>query len=1135
MRPAANHLLPLVGLLAGLGPLTMFAQPAPDPRAAPPVSPGVRAAVEQAKPEVYYLKDKEGHLQGVLGFTLEDFERLIAKDPARGGPAPARPGYRLDKIAARGTAAATHADLSATFSVLVDEANWVRVPLRLDELVLRGSVKHEGGGEFFVEYDDEARQYVAWIRGKQEAPHQLTLSGLVPLVTTTAGQQFAASFPAALASELVFAVPGAKVQGRVAAGSVIDTTAAKGNTTEFKILGLTEHFLFSWSQTEQRTAKPRTVLEVTGDLLARIDGRGIQTQADLEIRSNGGEFDSFRVRLPKGAVLLTGDQPDYTVQPINAAAAGGKPPVPSDVIEVRLRNRTSGTIKLRLGVEQPYDPAAKQTSIELGGFEVLGAVRQGGHLAVQVVGDWQVVWGNRKLVRQIETSDLPPALAQENLFAGFEYFAQPFSLPVRVLPQPSRVAVDVDYLVLAAGRRMDLEARLKYRINGAKAFALAIDLASWQLVEVGPASVANVNQLVAVEGQPLSIPLIEPATGEMEITLRAVHELPAGAKALDFALPKPRNATVGASSLVVLPDDNVDLAPRAAELKGLTPQYARPARKLPDRRQPPLAYRVDGPDSRFLADFAVRPRQVRIESSGHVDVDDTVIRVRQVLNYAIAREKLGGLLWQAPRRAIESGKLRIEWLPPAAQANVAADAGPPPATVLDWAALGEADVAAADVARLRVDLPAELDGTQRFAISFELASDLFSYRGAGIEQASFPLSVPLATPLDGDLVANDLVVEAAPGFRLQCLPRTWQVVDERMGGAADRSVLRLSATTASPELDLAVMLDARRDHRPTVVDRCWVQTWFTDVARQDRVVFRFSTSAGRLRLRLPADVQDLAVIRDGQPIPAEYEQSVEQLVVPLPTTAAGERTHVVELRYHFADRRGWEGLGELRLTTPVVADDAWVRQAYWQLVLPRREHLILADEALIPESRWGWEHAAWGRRPLLNEHELAAWSGGIDEGSLPADTNRYLFSSTGPVPTWHARVARLSLVVFGASGAALVCGLLLVYLPWLRHPAILLAAVVGLAAVGVLYPEPSLLVAQAGAAGLLLAMLSGWLYRRTSRRLGRGVVVRASSSAVLDRGSTKTQPHFRQPGLGSHSSTNTAALGVQLSSPEAQP
>ncbi len=123
----------------------------------------------------------------VLGYTLEEFERLLSAGGDARPAASHAPSYRLDRVAARGSVKSERADLSIQFTVFVDDKDWVRVPLRLSSTVVHGPVKYAGPGEYFLEFDDASDEYVAWFRGASDKPHQLTLDVLVP-VTTLAGE-----------------------------------------------------------------------------------------------------------------------------------------------------------------------------------------------------------------------------------------------------------------------------------------------------------------------------------------------------------------------------------------------------------------------------------------------------------------------------------------------------------------------------------------------------------------------------------------------------------------------------------------------------------------------------------------------------------------------------------------------------------------------------------------------------------------------------------------------------------------------------------------------------------------------------------------------------------------------------------
>ena len=113
-----------------------------------------------------------------------------------------------------------------------------------------------------------------------------------------------------------------------------------------------------------------------------------------------------------------------------------------------------------------------------------------------------------------------------------------------------------------------------------------------------------------------------------------------------------------------------------------------------------------------------------------------------------------------------------------------------------------------------------------------------------------------------------------------------------------------------------------------------------------------------------------------------------------------------------------------------------------------------------------------------------------------------------------------------AAGAALVAGLLLIYVPLSRHPATLLVVGVALLATGLIAPEPTLLLAQAASLGLALTLLAGMLERGVARRR-RFVAHKDFSGSRIEVGSSARQLPIgacRQSALDRAHSAHRAAI-----------
>jgi hypothetical protein len=1066
---------------------------------------GRNEAVQEVKPDVFYLKDKEGQLQPVLGFTLEDFERMLAVGAAK-GVGQARPSYRIDRVTAKGKSQGDRAELSVSFQIFVDDKDWVRIPLRLGGCVVRGEARYEGPGEHLFQYDDRGSEYVVWLRGAGEKPHQLTLDVLAPLTTLAGETRLKLSVPRAFNSELLLSVPGDHAVGQVSAGAVLDAATSKGAETQFKVLGLTSDFSLSWRQGEGPVPEVPAVLEATGGLITRIDGRSLNTQAELTVRSFGGEFESFRVRLPPGAILLGSDSAEYTIHPVSEPTTA-RSEVRGRAIEVRLRNRTAGPVHVKLVTEQTYEMNDQKQWLQLGGFEVLGAVRQWGHLALQVVGDWQVVWSKASQIRQVE--DLPPELWRDNMLAGFEYFAQPFSLQAQVNPRLTRVNVEPEYVALIGATRVEIEARLKYRIAGAKAFSFDVDLAGWRLDDVGPLSRINPAELVAENLTPLTIPLQEAASGDLELIVRAHRDLPAGAHRVDFTLPQPRGATVGAATVVVLPADNVDLKPLESGSVGLVRQYAKPAGKLPVRQQPPLVYQCDGGEARFVADFHVATRTLAVAVASHVQLGLEGGQIKQQLTYQVGREAVDDVALLVPEEVAEAGKLSI------------AVGGQP----LTWQPIESDTVDDGKPDLVRVSLPRPALGRLVLELAYPWTHE------KPLPSTSSDLHVPLVMPADGDLATNDLTVSADDAVRFQLLDTLWQEQAGPRRGRQQASHLQLSSPAARSELLLALHLAEAPRLDSIIVDRAWIQTWLSLDVRRDRAVYRLKTARPELLLKLPGGAILTEALVDGEKTRAREGSGADELIIPLGHKADTPLT--VEVLYHFPEHKQRPVEGRLDLHAPTLDKTAWIERQYWQVLVPREEILVDHGPLFTDENQWSWRGGYWARDPLMDQFQLESWCAARHETPISATARHYLFGTVGAQRTLQLTAMRLAYLVLVGSGGALALGLLLLYVPVLRHPLVWLLLGCALAAGAGMWPQPAMIAAQSAALGLLLVALAALLKRISWRRRLPAPLPRKSASSILDRGSTQTQLHMRPPSAAGHTSTTTAQV-AQASASESQ-
>ena len=474
--------------------------------------------------------------------------------------------------------------------------------------------------------------------------------------------------------------------------------------------------------------------------------------------------------------------------------------------------------------------AADDNWLELAGFEFPEAARQWGTIAVSVVGDWQVLWGASRGVRQIDP--LPEASGRKDVTAAFEYFAQPSSLMARLVPRKTRIGVEPEYVVLVDSDQVRLEARLRYTVRGAKVLAVAIAMPDWQIDEVGPESVVAVDGVpTGAAGPLLSLPLASPTIGQFEVRLKAHRPLPAEAKSFSVALPQPQASAPAAAVVAVLPADNVEILPDSQATTGLLRQQAAVPLDLPARQQEPLFYRSDAPKAVFAAELHRHRQKITAGVASRVTLEPGGGRVEQKFAYSIAYEPTDYFLLEVPRELGGKGRLVLSYED----------------QVLAPVVLGEEADDGVKPLRMRVALPKACIGpceiTARYVIAVRWP----------MRAANGTVRVPLVMPLDAELTGNNVSVTAGAEQQVEVAPGVWTAVEGGLGQATSPRTRDFAAARRTAEIVLKLHGESGGD-AAVVVERAWIQTCVTKsatAARQDRAVLQFTTRRHELEITLP--------------------------------------------------------------------------------------------------------------------------------------------------------------------------------------------------------------------------------------------------------------------------------------------
>ena len=1098
-------------------PVVEPAKPPERPALSPTDPEPAKGGVREAKPETFYLIDKDGKLVPFFDIPFEEFRRLYLLDRKLKAP-DVPPRYSLQQMTATGTVEGATATLDVNFRVQLNESGWTRVPLRMNNGVLvREESSKEDQAKQFIEYDKGADGYVAWLQGEKGTSQTVRLKFLLTLEHIAGESRLALQVPRASGAELRLKVPTANAVVEGIEGVIVQPgRKLPDGRTELHLLGLSGDVPLAWREAREQSAKTAAVLEASSATLFRFVGQShVSSEVRLKVRCLNGPLDSFQVRLPAGLALIPVSQPRYSatvVEPKNSAKKGAS--ANGQLVEVKLSAKTSEAVEVTLLAEMPREPASAVALWDTSGFEVLGAIGQWGHIDLAVEGDWSLNWVEGSHVQRVtEGTDA----AARQAVARFEFSRQPYSLKVQVLPKRTRISVEPTYVVQIEPQQARLEARLKYKVRGARAYSVDVDLSGWKLDPGGitPANLVQLDALSHEEVSPLKIPLApiaQAAGGEFELRLVAYREIKPGEK-FSFTLPRPVAGALTPAAVVVLPADNVELTPLAAELQGLSAETLPPLVSLPPRQLPPLSYRdrSETTPAQFVGQYKLRKGTVSVGGTGRVQLDERAAHVEQRLQYRISYEPLTELVVDAPRDLFEAGAIKFTL----------------EGEVLEAVRLEDepSDLGAESRQLVRLDLGEERIGQCEITATYVVRLPQLE---AG---KTAEVNVPLVVPTDGDdvtLTTNSLNVGASSTIDYERLGGDWTAYEDSSTLADEQ---KLFAPAATADLVLRVSLLQTQKRGATAVRQAWVQSWFTTGERRDRAVFRLTTSDGRARIQLPAGARmtDLDLAVNGRRLPIPRSSAPGQLDLEL-AGGPGQES-VVELWYSFDEGR--PAGGGFVVEPPQIVGAARTSRFYWQLVVPRREHLIFSPAGMTPELAWRREAFGWVRQSLLDQGELEKWIGASPQAPMPSAVNQYLFSSFGQVERIEARTAGRAWILLAASGAVLLVGLPLVYFPVLRHPAVLLLIAVGALAAGLFDPEIAMQAAQLAVVGVALVLASRVLRWMLTRRRDRRAIIHGSSLLGLDAGTSDSRPLRRE--VDSRVSTATAPLTIPRPAAELRP
>ncbi|MCL2306086.1 MAG: hypothetical protein FWC43_12150, partial [Planctomycetaceae bacterium] len=1069
-------------------------------------------------------------------------EILFQKDRKNTNPA-----YSLQKIEANGEVEGQIARIRFELTLSTSNDPLVSVPIGLREGVgLRSSdqepyhqLEYVGEGFCDLTVDPSSGNYLLLIQNPQQAnsgkeeilnrQHQIAFTLSFPVENLGPEERrMKISAPQAVSSRLVLSVPIPEAVATDPQGVAIlrSSKPLPDGGTQFEILGFPKLPDLSWHRQIQSLPpeKQAVALQVEdAGILVRMTSRETEFDATLPIRAVGGPLQSFRVRLPpqtRYRAELT-ESTEYQIREIAQPDSGTETPTLEVIATGPLKQDT--ILPVRIQAVRSFS-AEEQSWSELGGFEVLEAERQYGHVEIRVSNDLKLSFGKQHGIREDESSllDIPNRGETQ---VRYVYSTQPFSLEAMVTLPQTRISVKPEYQVLLEKGQILLRGKVQVGVSGSKTNQLKWNFSNWQLEEIGPSTLVDSYGVIMEEGGDnqkngtMTIPLRSRLDGTMELSFAASRPMPPGidnSATVDFSLPVPIEGRIEPATIAIIPADNLELSNTNQEIIGMSRGNRNTPLKipLPNRQQPPLIFRsnipgdLSAPTMSFRSNGIFHKQEVQAHSRTVVRILEPKDQVEQTIQYNARFEPLEQITLLIPRAIHENDSLKLTF---------------DGKNISETGRFSFPDiVAGTNLVRRRITLPTPLIGNGTLLLQYSMSPTEIQ------REMTMRIPVPQILPADAEIVEQTVVVSAPGGVNIvladgnvssgfgKVVPSNISLNADEMSpveiGNQDNPWRKLekngrdsgfqetifSTISWESTLSLSVQLEHKDILGTTVVERAWIQTWLADRIRVEQASFRIQNDREKIALFLPTgfDRTRVYVTWDNTQVPFQYEEGAIVIMQPKEQRS---QSHLLVVKYQMTNE-AFSSSVRVKIDLPYFDSDVWVRRTYWQVILsPQSRHLFGDLPGWTPEFHWNWTGLYWKRISSLSQDELELWIGASEkqDWSDSPEITHYLFSSFNPQRRSELFIIGREKLVLFSSGVILLVGFALIYFPRLRQLGVLFALAVLLVSIFLYQPTPALLVFQASILGVVLSLVSAILARILSRESDWKYIQPLASPSVL--------------------------------------
>ena len=1069
-----------------------------DAKSAAEASPARTATTDATKTEglTVFVKDGKGNFVPIANNVTA--KKLLQALGQQGRTAPATASYHVTSVDITGFVRGKLAELTAVVRVEINDDGWVRVPLRMQEALLRTEAKHTPPANVELaaarpETDDMHHDGVRFWFFRGRGTHVLSLPLSLAIRDLSPAKRLRLTVPETAASSLSLRLPLKSVKPEVTlpvASTVESTPDESGDQTVIQVYGLSPQLDLVWSP-KVDPRENRLILQTKTRTIARLTSPPFYIKVTQEITRLSGKTDELAVELPAGfefvAVDGTGD-PKETIDENNPQK-----------VSIKLDKAIAQTTRLDWTLKSTAEPAGN-LQLKLEAMRVQNSKINGGTVEVITEAGYQL----RKVEEhEVARADVGSPLSPGQIATAYEFQSDTFRLALERQPIAPSFTVEPFLFVALESERIRLNAIYRFRVDRGVAQSVLLKWPKrttdgWKHSVIDSAGLVIENTVANADG--ITVPVPAGRSDAFEIRIQASKVSTEDAVTVQLNLPYVESS--GPATTVIV-SHAIDFE---SQLRSNTEQSLQP---VPENEQAGIAqqfvdsiqgvrpsiYRIASGALALEADVSKQKQQISVSSEFEIDLLDEVARVTQRLHYKVEYQHTSQVRLMLPTSI---GPALVPTLEDG--------------TVLLADGEGLTD---GSLIRKQFQLPEATLGKFDVKLQFDVPLvDLTS-------ESDSTVSVPFVTSSDVDGFALSVIrVRAVGRVTGRLAAEKWSPIPSESGLAW--------RTTEQADIQLAVRRLTQPAHHFTV-PKSAVQIFVNDGdALQGRVSFVIDGDDQSFDLTVPNGVSVQRVWwndekLDGyQFLPGEGQSAASLRINSIPATESPRNVLSVDFNTRLDQRSDFAVRHSMQW--PRFHEGVWVEQTAVDLRMPTEQYLFDFSQWITPSFEWQRRTWFWSREPLGSHLAVEAWLTDGDTTKSPTALvtnggNRYQFGMFGQQVGFYFISLRLWWILVIGAGAAWTLSLIWRTSAYARRAVSLPIAVLLVAVAGLWFADAMKLLVQPFLVGLALSLVQAAIERHYRRKRARTNVL-MDPTATLVPASGQIEPYQVSPGVGTEDPTH---------------